>query len=46
MDILIGECTKSHLPNAETKKAMENIAKGKNLIKPKSREDLYKKLGI
>lgn len=33
-------------PNAETLKAIESVEKGKNLVKAKNTEDLFRKLGI
>ncbi len=40
------ECPHDHTPNAKTLKALENIEKGKNLVKCKDVKDLLKKLGI
>lgn len=35
-----------HLPNKETRKAIADIEKDKNLIEAKDLDDLFKKLGI
>jgi len=40
------ECPYSHEPNAETIKALENIDKGKNLVRAKDTKDFLKKLGL
>ena len=40
------ECPYSHEPNAETKRSLENIEKGKNLVRAKDTKDLLKKLGL
>ncbi len=40
------ECPYDHIPNAETRKAMENTDKGKGLVRCKDAKDLFKKLGI
>jgi metal-responsive CopG/Arc/MetJ family transcriptional regulator len=40
------ECTETHIPNAKTRKALENIKKGKNLVRCKDVKDLLKKLGL
>lgn len=36
----------ANVPNDETRKSIENIEKGKNLVRAKDAEDLFKKLGI
>ncbi len=40
------ECPYSHAPNKETLKALENVEKGKNLVRAKDAKDLFKRLGI
>ena len=40
------ECPYDHMPNAKTKKALDNIKKGKNLVHAKDAKDLLKKLGL
>ena len=40
------ECPYTHIPNKKTIEAIENIEKGKNLVKTKDLKDLFKKLGI
>lgn len=42
----IQECQLDHTPNAKTKKAIENVKKGKNLVHAKDAKDLLKKLGL
>lgn len=39
-------CSKSHEPNKKTQSAVKNIEKGKDLVKAKNAEDLFKKLGL
>lgn len=39
------ECPYSHEPNATTKKALEDVKKGKGLSKAATVEELFKKLG-
>ena len=39
-------CSKSHIPNKKTREAIGNIEKGKNLVKAKNVDDLFKKLGM
>ncbi len=41
-----GNLYSENTPNAETLKAIENIEKGKDLIKSKDAEDMFRKLGI
>lgn len=36
----------NNIPNAETRKVIEEIEKGKGLLKSKNLEDLFKKLDI
>lgn len=36
----------SNSPNKKTLRAIENVEKGKNLVKAESAEDLFRKLGI
>ena len=45
-DHTIQECQLSHIPNAKTRKAIENTKKGKNLVRAKDAKDLLKKLGL
>jgi hypothetical protein len=40
------ECPYDHTPNAKTRKAIEDTAKGKGLIRCKDANDLFKRLGI
>jgi len=40
-----GECPYSHEPNEETIKAIKNARQRKGLVKSKSVDDLFKKLG-
>ena len=40
------ECSEPHIPNAKTRKALENIKKGKNSVRCKDVKDLLKKLGL
>ncbi|MGC2310685.1 MAG: hypothetical protein WA432_03635 [Candidatus Babeliaceae bacterium] len=40
------ECPHSHVPNAKTRKTIENIESGKNLVHSKDVKDLLKKLGL
>ena len=41
------ECvTSDHIPNAETRRVVEEIERGKNLIKGKEAEKVTKKLGL
>ncbi len=40
------ECTEGHKPNETTKKAIENINKGKGLKKAASVDELFKKLRV
>ena len=40
------ECPCDHTPNKETMKSLENIEKGKNLVRSKNAKDFLKKLGL
>jgi len=40
------ECTHSHVPNAETEKAMRDIEEGRDLTEFSSTKELFKSLGI
>jgi hypothetical protein len=40
------ECPYNREPNAQTLEALENIKKGKNLLRAKDAKDLLKKLGL
>lgn len=47
IDALDMECmTSDHIPNKETQKVLEEIKKGKNLIRGKEAEKITKKLGL
>jgi hypothetical protein len=47
IDALDMECmTSDHIPNKETQKVLEEIAKGKNLVRGKEAEKNTKKLGL
>jgi hypothetical protein len=37
---------RSHVPNEETRETIENIEKGKNIVRAKDIKDLFKKLEI
>jgi hypothetical protein len=39
-------CTRSHIPNARTRKALRDADAGKNLTRYVDADDLFKKLGI
>ena len=39
-------CTKSHVPNARTRKALRDADAGKNLTSYADADDLFRKLGI
>ncbi len=38
--------TSDHMPNTETKKVLEEIARGENIIRGKEAEKITKKLGL
>jgi hypothetical protein len=42
----VAPCTRSHIPNARTRKALRDIDAGKNLTSYVDADDLFKKLGI
>lgn len=47
IDAIDIECiTSDHMPNEETRKVLEEIKKGKNLISGKEAEKITKKLGL
>lgn len=47
IDALDIECiTSDHVPNKETRKVLEEIKKGKNLIRGKEADKITKKLGL
>lgn len=47
IDSIDVSCIESdHIPNAETRKVLEEIRQGKNLIKGKEAEKITKKLGL
>jgi len=47
IDAIDMECIASdHVPNKETRKVLEEIKKGKNLIRGKGAEKITKKLGL
>lgn len=47
MDAIDMECvTSDHVPNKETQKVLEEIKKGKNLIREKEADKVTKKLGL
>jgi antitoxin component of RelBE/YafQ-DinJ toxin-antitoxin module len=37
---------RSYVPNKETRQSIENIEKGKNIVRAKDIKDLFRKLGI
>jgi hypothetical protein len=39
-------CTRSHIPNARTRKALRDADAGKNLTRYVDEDDLFRKLGI
>jgi hypothetical protein len=49
MNKVVGEVVDKRddgLPNKETLKALQNVEQGKNLVKVKDLEELFKRLGI
>ena len=42
----IAPCTRSHVPNARTRKALRDADAGKNLTEYADADDLFRKLGI
>ena len=42
----LAPCTRSHVPNARTRKALRDADAGKNLTEYADADDLFRKLGI
>lgn len=42
----VASCTRPHIPNARTRKALRDADAGKNLTRHADADDLFKKLGI
>jgi len=44
MKVSVKRCKRSHIPNTETVKAMQDAERGENLIEFKSIEDFFKSM--